>query len=204
LVVEALRRLKEAMPIPLNGITTDNGSEFMNEALIAHCHEADIEFTRSRPYRKNDQAWVEQKNSSVVRRLIGYERLEGMVATQALSRLYASSRLFVNFFQPSFKLLEKTRVGARVKKTYDRPKTPCNRLIASGTLTPRAADALAAVLPTLDPLRLLDEIRAMQRHLASQGSGRRVHVPPEQNSDLAAYLAGLATAWKRGEPRPIH
>ena len=112
LVVDALDRLRGALPFPLRGIDTDNGSEFVNESLITFCTDHAIEFTRSRPYRKNDQAWVEQKNGSVVRRLVGYGRLEGLAAGEALARLYSASRLFVNFFQPSFKLAEKTRVGA--------------------------------------------------------------------------------------------
>jgi hypothetical protein len=117
------------MPFPLRGIDTDNGSEFINEALIAYCNEAGIEFTRSRPYRKNDQAWVEQKNGSVVRRLVGYRRLEGIAALDALSRLYAASRLFVNFFEPSFKLADKTRIAAHVTKRYYAPETPSARLL---------------------------------------------------------------------------
>ena len=118
LVVDALDRLRVGLPFLLRGIDTDNGSEFVNDALLAFCTKHDIVFTRSRPYHKNDQAWVEQKNGAVVRRLVGYGRLEGLAAGEALTRLYSASRLFVNFFQPSFKLAEKTRVGARVHKRY--------------------------------------------------------------------------------------
>ena len=118
------------MPFPLRGFDTDNGGEFMNETVAAYCRAHGIPCTRSRPYHKNDQAWVEQKNGSVVRRLVGYRRLEGLAAAAALSRLYAASRLFVNFFQPSFKLASKTRVGAKVRKTYHAPETPYARLLA--------------------------------------------------------------------------
>lgn len=97
LVVEALERLRLALPFPVRGVDSDNGSEFVNELLVTFCTDRGIEFTRSRPYRKNDQAWVEQKNGSVVRRLVGYGRLEGLAAAEALSRLYSASRLFVNF-----------------------------------------------------------------------------------------------------------
>ena len=93
LIVDALERLRVTLPFPLRGIDTDNGSEFINEVLITFCADHGIEFTRSRPYRKNDQAWVEQKNGSVVRRLVGYGRLEGIAAGEALSRLYSASRL---------------------------------------------------------------------------------------------------------------
>ena len=124
LVVEALDQLRKALPFPLRGLDTDNGSEFLNDMLISYCSDQGIELTRSRPYRKNDQAWVEQKNGAVVRRLVGYGRLEGVAAAATLARLYSASRLFVNVFQPSFKLAEKTREGARVRKRYHPPETP--------------------------------------------------------------------------------
>ena len=113
LVVDALDRLRGALPFPLRGIDTDNGSEFLNEALIGFCKEHGIEFTRSRPFRKNDQAWVEQKNGAVVRRLVGYGRLEGVPAGEALARLYSAARLFVNLFQPSFERCGQSRPHLR-------------------------------------------------------------------------------------------
>jgi hypothetical protein len=204
LVVDALERLRLALPFPLRGIDTDNGSEFVNEVLLTFCKTHEIEFTRSRPYRKNDQAWVEQKNGSVVRRLVGYGRLEGLVAGDALSRLYSASRLFVNFFQPSFKLAQKTRVGAKVSKRYHLPETPCARLLASPAITDSMKDRLRAVLATLDPLRLLDEIRTVQHHLASLAAGERVTALPHRDADLDRFLKHLATAWRDGEVRPTH
>ena len=161
-------------------------------------------FTRSRPYRKNDQAWVEQKNGAVVRRLIGYGRLEGLPATKALTRLYATSRLFVNFFQPSFKLASKTRVGARVTKRYHPAATPCARLLASEVVSEAAKDRLRAVAVTLDPLLLLNEIRTMQHHLAKLVAGETTHVLPATDAALERFLASLSTAWQDGEVRPTH
>jgi hypothetical protein len=205
LVIEALDRLRETMPFPLQSFDTDNGSEFINEAVIAYCARREIEFTRSRPYRKNDQAWVEQKNGSIVRRLVGYGRLEGIAAAEALARLYTASRLFVNFFQPSFKLIEKRREGARVIKRYDTPATPCARLLASPTITEATKERLRSVQAALDPLRLLDEIRAVQHQLAAFAAGdAKAHVPITTNADLEAFLAGLSTAWRAGEVRPTH
>jgi len=204
LVVEALRRLQATMPFPLRGLDTDNGGEFLNDTVLQYCTEQNIEFTRSRPYRKNDQAWVEQKNGSVVRRLVGYGRLEGMSAVEVLSRLYAASRLFVNFFQPSFKLAEKTRVGARVTKRYHPPATPCTRLLASDEVPDEMKDRLRAVLATLDPLRLLDEIRATQHHLVGLMTGESPHVALRRDADLDGFLKSLATAWQDGEVRPTH
>jgi hypothetical protein len=131
LVAAALEQTAHQHAVPLRGFDTDNGGEFMNETVAAYCRLHGIPCTRSRPYYKNDQAWVEQKNGSVVRRLVGYRRLEGLAAAAALSQLYAAARLFVNFFQPSFKLASKTRVGAKVRKTYHAPETPYAKLLAA-------------------------------------------------------------------------
>ena len=204
LLVEALDHVAKVMPFPLLGIDTDNGSEFINEVVLTFCQREGIEFTRSRPYLKNDQAWVEQKNGAVVRRLVGYGRLSGLAAAEALSRLYSSSRLFVNFFQPSFKLLEKTRVGAHVRKRYQAPRTPCARLTASDAIDETTKQRLQAVEVTLDPLRLLDEIRSMQHHIAGLVRGEHVHVPPHRDADLDRFLRSLETAWKEGDVRPTH
>jgi hypothetical protein len=204
LIVEALTRLRTTMPFPLRGFDTDNGGEFVNDVVLAYCKNEGIEFTRSRPYRKNDQAWVEQKNGSVVRRLVGYRRLEGLAAAAALARLYAASRLFVNFFQPSFKLAEKKREGARVTKRYHAPATPCARLLESDGVADAMKDKLRAVAVTLDPLRLLDEIRTVQRELAALAAGEKIQPALHQDGDLDQFLKGLATAWHDGEVRPTH
>jgi hypothetical protein len=205
LVVEAIERLRMTMPFRLRGVDVDNGSEFINETVVAYCADHDIELTRSRPYRKNDQAWVEQKNGAVVRRLVGYGRLAGLAAAETLTRLYAASRFFVNFFQPSFKLAEKTRIGSRVSKRYHAPQTPCARLLASGAVSDMGKERLQAMAATLDPLRLLDEIRTVQHQLAALAAGRTAHlVPHREAADLEQFLRGLATAWKGGEVRPTH
>ena len=204
LVVEALRNLQTSMPFPLRGVDTDNGGEFINETMVSFCKENGIEFTRSRPYRKNDQAWVEQKNGSVVRRLVGHRRLEGIAGAQALSRLYGASRLFVNFFQPSFKLLDKHRVGARVSKRYRTPETPCARLLGSGAVDDDMKQRLRAMMVTLDPLKLLDEIRTVQHHLVGLSNGQDLHMLPHRDADLDRFLRSLATAWREGEIRPTH
>lgn len=171
------------MPFPLLGIDTDNGTEFINKMVMGFCGDHGIEFTRSRPWHKNDQAWVEQKNGSVVRRLVGYSRLEGPVAAQALSRIYDLSRLFVNFFQPSSRLPSKTRHGARVTKRYDAPATPCTRLLVSEAIPEAVKEHLRAVGENLDPLALLDEIRSGQRALASITAGKTQHLPQSRQVD---------------------
>ncbi len=128
-LVAVLDELRKLMPFALVGFDTDNDSVFINETVRDYCASTGIAFTRCRPYRKNDQAWVEQKNGSVVRRLVGYRRFEGIETTTILADLYAAARLFVNFFQPSFKLAEKRREGAHVYKRYHAPATPCQRLL---------------------------------------------------------------------------
>jgi hypothetical protein len=104
-----LDEVRKLLPFPLLGFDTDNDTVFMNETVRDYCRDSGIVFTRCRPYQKNDQAWVEQKNGAVVRRMVGYRRFAGLEAAAALARLYGSVRLFVNFFQPSFKLAEKSR-----------------------------------------------------------------------------------------------
>ena len=117
-------------PVPVRGIDSDNDSVFINETLVGYCEENEIEFTRSRAYRKNDQAWIEQKNGSVIRRFVGHERHSGAVAGQTMAYLYGAMRLYVNYFQPSFQLLTKSRNGGSVTKRYSNPATPCDRLLA--------------------------------------------------------------------------
>src|SRR5881409_3665970 len=120
------------LPFPLLGLDTDNGGEFINYELLRYCEDEKITFTRSRAYRKNDQAHVEEKNGSVVRRLVGYDRFEGMDAWRALTALYAVLRLYINFFQPCMKLLSKERRDGRITKRYDRAQTPYQRVLNSG------------------------------------------------------------------------
>jgi len=201
LIVEALTRLRATLPFRLSGLDTDNGSVFLNETVLAFCTTHGIEFTRSRPYRKNDQAWVEQKNGAVVRRFVGHRRLEGIAAAEALTRLYAATRLFVNVFQPSFKLAETSREGARVSKRYHAPETPCARLLTSDAIPDAVKDRLRGLTVTLDPLRLLDEIRTMQHHVACLGADASPTALPPRSADLDLFLRGLSTAWRDGEVR---
>jgi hypothetical protein len=204
LIVEAFEQLRQTMPFPLLGIDTDNGGEFVNADLVAFCARHNIKLTRSRPYRKNDQAWIEQKNGSVVRRLVGYRRLEGVAAAEAISGLYAASRFFVNFFQPSFKLAEKKRVGSHVTKRYHAPETPCARLLSSEKVPEATKKKLRDVAAALDPLRLLDEIRAAQHRINGIASGLVQHVPLRGDDELGEFLKSLSDAWRDGEVRPTH
>jgi hypothetical protein len=130
LVIEALAAAMVLLPFALRGVDLGNDALFMNEPVVTWCRRQGLEVTRSRAYRKNDQAWVDQKNGAIVRRLVGYGRLEGLVSAQALVRLYAAARLHTNLFQPSFKLRQKTRIGARVIKRYHPPVNPAARALA--------------------------------------------------------------------------
>lgn len=202
LVVETVERIRHGLPFPLRALDVDNGSEFVNEGLIDYCLGHGIELTRSRPYRKNDQAWVEQKNGAIVRKLLGYRRFEGLAAARAIAQLYGASRLFVNFFQPSFKLAAKHRDGAKVSKRYHPPQTPCERLLQAESTSPDARQLLMQIGSDLDPLRLLEQIRAVQAHLAALADGE---VPPAASvnaPDLPSFLASLSSAWRAGEVRP--
>jgi hypothetical protein len=204
LLVEALERVRQGLPFPLRALDVDNGSEFVNETMIQYCLRNGIELTRSRPYRKNDQAWIEQKNGAIVRKLLGYRRFEGIAAAQVLSRLYGASRLFVNFFQPSFKLAEKHRQGAQVTKRYHPPETPCERLLSAETVSDATKVKLREVGSALDPLQLLEEVRAMQSHLVVLAEGGAPFVSSADQPDLSAFLASLTGAWRSGEVRPTH
>jgi hypothetical protein len=202
LVIEGLEVIRRQMPVPICGIDTDNDSAFINETLLSYCQERHLEFTRSRAYQKNDQAWIEQKNGSVIRRFVGYRRFSGLVAGQCLARLYGMVRLYVNFFQPSFKLRSKTREGAKVKKQYHKPATPCDRLLAHPSVSTGAKAALEAKLATLDPLEILHQIREGQSALVALSSGDLGHGPERES--LEAFLAKLPELWREGEVRPTH
>jgi len=206
LVVEALRIAAADLPFPMLGVDTDNDSAFMNRTVFDYCRDHQLEQTRSRAYKKNDQAWVEQKNGAIVRRLVGYGRLSGLTATRALAQLYAASRLYVNFFQPSFKLKHKTRDGARVSKTYHAPATPCNRLLGSARVSEAVRRQLREQFAGLDPVGLLRDIRSAQQVLSdlSARAPREPSSAPAAGVEISAFLDSLATAWKSGEVRPTH
>jgi hypothetical protein len=157
-VGSAVHRVRQRLPFPLLEVDSDNGGEFINQHLFAYCQREQITFTRSRSYKKNDNCYVEQKNWSVVRRLVGYDRYNSRAAYETLNRTYDLVRLYVNFFQPVMKLLSKTRHGARVHKIYDTARTPYQRTLESGVLTEAKQQEMAATYHSLNPVRLLKQI----------------------------------------------
>lgn len=201
LLVEAITGLRPRLPFPMLGLDTDNDSAFMKDTLWDYCQKQGIVLTRSRAYRKNDQAWVEQTNGAIVRKLIGYGRLEGLSETAALRRLYEASRLYINFFQPSFKLKSKTREGARVHKKYELPETPCRRLLLREDVSSEIKQALNRQMEPLDPVLLLKSIREAQDMLMALSKDR---TPETAAHDASTFVKSLATAWRSGEVRPTH
>jgi len=161
----AVHRVRQRLPFPLLGLDSDNGSEFINQHLYNYCRREGITFTRSRSYKKNDSCHVEQKNWSVVRRLVGYDRYNSRAALEALNRVYDLTRLYVNFFQPVMKLVSKTRHGAKVNKVYDKAQTPYQRLLKSGVLTEAKQQELAATYYGLNPVMLLKQINENLEYL---------------------------------------
>ncbi|MBV9561683.1 MAG: transposase family protein, partial [Bradyrhizobium sp.] len=206
LVVEALERAQNLFPWPVRGLDFDNDSAFMNDTVVSWCRSHDVEVTRSRAYKKNDQAFVEQKNGAIVRRLVGYGRFEGIDAARSLARLFAAARLHINFFQPSFKLKEKHREGAKVIKRYLPPATPYERALVHTNLDEAFKRRLREIYRSLDPLALLAQMRDAQNELGKRVD-RRAGMPgmatPVQ-SDVVAFARELGDGWKQGEQRIIH
>jgi hypothetical protein len=204
LITVTVEEIRVKLPFAMLGLDVDNDSAFINETVVDYCRDRNLELTRSRAYKKNDQAWIEQKNGAVVRRLVGYGRLEGAVATAALGKLHAVARLYVNFFQPSFKLKSKTRAGAKVMKKYHVPATPYERLLTDDRVPDETKQQLRQIFSTLDPVRLLNEIREAQRNLTQQEVGNGSDKTTESSVELSRFVDSLSTAWRDGEIRPTH
>jgi hypothetical protein len=206
LVVQAIKRAQTLFPWPIRGLDFDNDSAFMNAIVVPWCKAQGIEVTRSRAYKKNDQAFVEQKNGAIVRRLVGYGRFEGLETARDLSRLYAASRLYTNFFQPSFKLREKRREGARIIKRYHAPVPPCDRALAHPALEDSVKCRLRMLRQQLDPVALLAEVRAAQSQLGDKVDRRPGAVVklPAQAGAVANFVSGLGKSWSAGEQLSIH
>jgi hypothetical protein len=164
-VRSSVHRMRQRLPFPLLGIDSDNGSEFINQNFYTYCQKEKITFTRSRAYKKNDSCHVEQKNGNIVRRVVGYDRYTSEKAYKCLDRLYLVLRLYINFFQPTMKLISKSRHGATVHKIYDTAKTPYQRLLDSGTLSESKQQELTSIYNYLNPVHLLNDIHENQETL---------------------------------------
>jgi len=164
-VFAGTKNIKERLPFSMLGIDSDNGAEFINAHLIRYCEEHKITFTRSRPYRKNDSCFVEQKNWSVIRRAVGYGRYDTDKELNTLNKLYGYLRLYVNFFQPVRKLIKKERIGSKVIKRYDEAKTPYRRVLASPDIEYEIKMKLKNQYAMLNPAKLKRKITKLQNKL---------------------------------------
>jgi transposase InsO family protein len=156
----AAEQIRRALPFPLREVHTDNGGEFLNDSLYDWCTRHGIRFTRGRPYKKNDQAYVEQKNWTLVRRRLGWDRFSSKAAFEALERVYRPLRLYTNFFRATRKVIAKERVGAKVVKHYDAARTPYQRLLESKVLEDGQRTKLEALYRSLNPVKLQAQIEA--------------------------------------------
>jgi len=162
---EAIDHVRPSLPFAILGIDSDNGGEFINAHMKRYCEKHLITFTRGRANKKNDSCYIEQKNWDIVRKMIGYGRLETQAQLEMLKKIYTLLSLYQNYFQPSRKLLLKTRDGARVTKKYDKAQTPVQRLLARKDVTEETKLRLKQTLKDLNPLRLLRKINQMIRDL---------------------------------------
>lgn len=174
-VLTQIKDIESCLPFPILGFDCDNGSEFLNWHLVRHFQDrkSPVQFTRSRPYQKDDNAHVEQKNWTHVRQWLAYNRFDNPQITALLNNLYRNEwRLFLNFFLPSMKLQEKKRIASRIVKKHDDPKTPFQRCLDSQFVSPQSKRFLKELYKTLNPFKLrtiIDQKIAQIRRLARLG-----------------------------------
>jgi transposase InsO family protein len=166
-ILEALQDIQATLPFPLRGLDSDNGSEFINKSLLAWCQTYHIQFTRSRPYKKDDNAHIEQKNWTHVRKLLGWLRYDSPEAQTAINALYRQDlRHWMNLFQPSVRLLTTTRVGSRLRRRYSPPRAPLDRLLTSRFLDPRPLRPLQTLRQTTNPFNLSQNVQDHLQRIA--------------------------------------
>ncbi|MHB2026748.1 MAG: integrase catalytic domain-containing protein [Elusimicrobiota bacterium] len=191
-VLGALDEMRQAMPFEQKGIDSDNGEEFINHHLARYCEKNGILRFRSRPYKKNDQAHIEQKNWTHVRKLIGYDRYDTQEAVDAMNDLYRNEwRLFCNLYLPSVKLEKKIRVGSRIKRVYAKAKTPLDRLLESRQGERVKLGLLRRLREKLDPFELSATVDRKLARIWKLAAKARLHLaakPPrrpfwERNSE---------------------
>ena len=161
----AFHRIRQGLPMPVVSLHTDNGSEFLNAQLMAYCRQEQLDFTRGRPYRKNDQAHVEQRNWVAVREVVGYARFSSPAAYTTMEQVYAAHALYMNFFQPVRKVMKVERSDGKLTKHYDVAQTPYQRLLATEQLSTEATYELARLYAHLNPVTLRTELAVLSRRL---------------------------------------
>ncbi len=203
-VQTALDEIRRALPFRLQGIDSDNGSEFINDHLYRYCQAYAIQFTRGRPYKKDDNAHIEQKNWTHVRKLVGYLRYDTPAAVAALNALYRHElRLLQNLFLPSVKLVRKERVGARLHRRYDAPRTPLDRLQTCPEADPATVAQWVGLREQLDPFALSQTIdRKIERLVALATTPRSRLTPPPPEATAPVTEARIVR--RRRPPPPRH
>lgn len=182
-VLDAMKDIQRALPFKLLGIDSDNGSEFINYHLKTFCDQNHIQFTRGRPYKKDDNAHIEQKNWTHVRKIFGYERYDSQPALEAINDLYRNElRILQNLFLPSMKLLEKTRIGSKLKRRYDQPRTPLDRLLNCPQADPVKIQKLKDLRQSIDPFDLSKHIEQKLERIYLLANRRISPNPPPQPS----------------------
>src|SRR6266567_6271474 len=174
----ALQRAQTRFPFPILGLDTDNGGEFINEEVAAYCVREQITFTRGRPYEKRDQCFVEQKNGVVVRQVVGHGSLVGELAYRQLDELYCALHWYINCFQPRVLLISKQVEGRKIRRIYDAAKTPLQRVLLSGALSPAQQQELRTIGKAFDPLRLFQQVEQVQQATLRWEAGRSSAAQP--------------------------
>src|SRR5215475_11745059 len=181
-VLDAMHDIEQSLPFKLLGIDSDNGTEFINYHLKTFCDQRQIQFTRGRPYKKDDNAHIEQKNWTHVRKILGYLRYDSPPALHAINDLYRNELgWMMNLFQPSVKLVKKTRLGSQLKRIYDQPTTPLDRLLASNCADPAKLEKLKRLRASLDPFKLSQIIEQKLDRIFKLANYRHSPAPPSAN-----------------------
>jgi hypothetical protein len=216
-VLDAMKDIQQALPFKLLGIDSDNGSEFINYHLKTFCDQNHIQFTRGRPYKKDDNAHIEQKNWTHVRKIFGYERYDSQPALQAINDLYRNElRILQNLFLPSMKLIEKTRIGSKLKRRYDQPRTPLDRLLDCPQTDSRKIQQLKNLRQSTDPFALAIRIEQKLESIYLTANQRISPNPPPQPSsqpltraeqqavrEISEFLGTLLPQRKKTSPRRV-
>jgi len=206
-VLDALQAIQTTLPFPLRGLHSDNGSEFLNDHLVRYCRDQGIQFTRSRPYKKDDNGRIEQKNWTHVRRIWGWDRYDTPQQVRAMNDLYtAELRRMMNLFQPSVKLRQKTRRGSRLTRHYDSPQTPLDRLANAypKKALPAAIQQLLALRRTLDPFALRAAIESKLRAIESTTTARAFGTQRPAPAPSGPPTASLSPQRGRQEQETSH
>jgi hypothetical protein len=194
---DGLDRLRKRLPFPILEIHPDNDTGLINQLLWNYCEKAKIKMSRSRPYKKNDNAWVEQRNWTHVRKVVGYSRLESPAELAVLNELYEKLRLYKNFFQPSLKLKEKIREGGKIRRKYDEPRTPYRRILESKQIPAAAKQRLKAQCASLSVAQLHREIEALRNRLFDLGKAKATSPKPKRRGREIRASSTAAKIWMR-------